>query len=57
MDVIEQRALFDKLVAKAKRADLLKFNRDGVAVLVLPPPSPTVAPAAAPVAPTVPVSR
>jgi hypothetical protein len=51
MDATEQRAVFDKLVLKAKRFGLLKFNQDGIAVLEQPPapppqPADTVAPKA-----------
>lgn len=36
MPTDEQREIFDKLTAKAKRAGMLKFNVDGVAVIELP---------------------
>lgn len=44
MDAAEQKSEFDKIVARARRAGLLKFEHEGIAVIELPPaPVPTVA--------------
>lgn len=66
MEPTEQRDVFAKLVSRARRADILKFNQDGVAVLVLPPtitvpatvmpPLPTISAPSAPVPPPAPLT-
>lgn len=43
--------IFDRLCAKAKKAGLLKFCQDGIAVIRLDPPAPDAAIPEAPVTP------
>lgn len=46
MDAAEQKTEYEKLITRAKKAGLLKFEHEGVAVIELPP-SPTAPESAA----------